>query len=440
MRAYSFRQVGFWFGWALAACLAVAPCAGAPGQSARRAATANETGEPPEGRRPQLRPVISVLTFGPGVHVFAKFGHNALRVRHASGGPDLVYNYGTFSFDSPWLLVEFLRGRLNYWLSVEPFQRTRARYRADDRTIVEQKLDLSDEQALALVRFLEWNARAENKYYAYDYYRDNCSTRVRDALDRVLGGAFRRALGGAAEQTWRDHTLRSVASDRALYVGLDVGLGPGADAPRTVWEAAFLPEVLRRAVSRFVVTAEGSGGRRLVSRERVLYQSTRAPPPERPPERLLEFLVSGLTLALLFVGAGLLGRHGVRFGRILLAMLLCLLAIIGFIGVVLVGLWTLSPHVIAHRNENALACAPWAVALLALSRGVARGAPVALSWSFRLVASAAVASAAGLALKVFPFAAQDNARIIALTLPAWWGAAIALALLRSSSERSPAST
>jgi hypothetical protein len=92
MRAYSFRQLGFWFGWALAACLAVAPCVGSPGEPFVPEAARTRPGRPPQA------PVISVLTFGPGAQVFAKFGHNALRVRHPSGGPDLVYNYGTFSF------------------------------------------------------------------------------------------------------------------------------------------------------------------------------------------------------------------------------------------------------------------------------------------------------------------------------------------------------
>ena len=46
----------------------------------------------------------------------------------------------------------------------------------------------------ALLEYLQWNAQDAHKYYRYDYYRDNCSTRVRDALDRVLRGRWKQAV------------------------------------------------------------------------------------------------------------------------------------------------------------------------------------------------------------------------------------------------------
>src|SRR5215831_13467866 len=61
---------------------------------------------------------VFVMTFGPGDHPFYKFGHNAIWIHDRAAGTDRVYNFGTFKFDSAWLIPEFLRGRLTYWLSV----------------------------------------------------------------------------------------------------------------------------------------------------------------------------------------------------------------------------------------------------------------------------------------------------------------------------------
>src|SRR5688572_24698287 len=78
---------------------------------------------------------ISVLTIGPGDHAFTKFGHIAILVDDAEKDPDLVYNYGTFSFDSPTLVADFLKGRLSYWLSVETLDRMVSGYARARRTV-----------------------------------------------------------------------------------------------------------------------------------------------------------------------------------------------------------------------------------------------------------------------------------------------------------------
>ena len=72
----------------------------------------------PDGR-PRMPLDVHVLTFGPGDHPFLKFGHDALWIHDdREAGTDRVYNFGTFSFDSPRLIFDFLGGRMTYWLSV----------------------------------------------------------------------------------------------------------------------------------------------------------------------------------------------------------------------------------------------------------------------------------------------------------------------------------
>ena len=115
-------------------------------------------------------------------------------------------------------------------------------YRGEDRTIRRQVLALTPTQRGALYDFLAWNAQEQNKYYRYDYYRDNCSTRVRDALDWVLGGSLKTAFAiTEGHHTWRDETARITASDLPVYAGIEIALGRNADAISMPGASRFSP-------------------------------------------------------------------------------------------------------------------------------------------------------------------------------------------------------
>ena len=178
---------------------------------------------------------IALLTFGPGDHPFSKFGHTALLIDDHRAGTKLVYNYGTFAFDSVWLIPKFLMGKYRYWLSVQPLNQTLATYAAENRSVIATPLRLSALQKSDAQAFLQWNARDENKYYVFDYYRDNCATRIRDLLDRATGALHESAEASAA-MTWRQHTMRLTAGRRWVYAGLYITMGPFVDRPITRWD------------------------------------------------------------------------------------------------------------------------------------------------------------------------------------------------------------
>ena len=90
------------------------------------------------------------MTMGPGDHPFFRFGHNAIWIRDTAARTDRVYNFGTFRFDSPRLILDFLGGRLNYWLSVSPLTRVIADYTRENRSVAVQELKLSPEKKAAL--------------------------------------------------------------------------------------------------------------------------------------------------------------------------------------------------------------------------------------------------------------------------------------------------
>jgi hypothetical protein len=362
---------------------------------------------------------VYALTFGPGEHPFLKFGHNAILVQ-PSAGPGWVFNFGTFDFSDPNLITKFLRGRFNYWLSVGGAEPTMDAYRAENRTIVSQELDLSAAQKWKLWQALRENARPENRAYLYDYFFDNCSTRVRDAIDRVTGGRIREAGHAPATQTLRAHALRSVADFLPEYVGLYLGLARATDQPVDRWAETFLPERLTDLLRAVRLQDEG-GERNLVKSEKVIYQSTSPAKPAQPPHWAVYFLAIGLGVG----GAmALLGRLGRRrpIARVLLGGVTSVLGgVFGLLGLVLVGFWALTNHKVAYANANILQFAPWAVLLIGYGIGVMLGWPRATRRAGSLALSAMIFSSLGIVCKVLPGLNQDNWSFVLFCLPIWLG-------------------
>jgi hypothetical protein len=358
------------------------------------------------GRAPAARAddlTISLLTFGPGDHPFTKFGHNGLLVEDRERGTSLVYNYGTFSFNSVALIPKFLLGKYHYWLSVQGLGQTLAVYSAENRSVVSEELLLTPEQKRSIVSFLEWNSREENKYYLFDYYRDNCATRIRDLIDRTTHGTLAQTSTSPADLTWRGHTERLTADDLPVYLGLYVTMGSLIDRPIAQWEEMFLPAKLSEGVER-------AG---LVGRAHVLVAARRTPPRLAPPSWSLPALGIGIVLAgaLVFVAReGARGRRGfgvawrVATGAFGLGF--------GFLGTLFLSLWIFTNHEVAYHNENILQCAPFAFLFAFVKSDVAKR---------RLAAGALACSALGLMLKALPWFSQDNWLVIAFALPLWAG-------------------
>ena len=241
---------------------------------------------------------VSVYTYGPGDAVFERFGHIALALSDAQTGEDIAFNWGMFDFDQPNFLGRFLTGDTRYWMAGYRTLEFNAAYQAQNRTIRRQLLQLTPVQRGALADFLAWNAREENRYYRYDYYNDNCSTRVRDALDWVLGGALAPALDRVdGHHTWRDETARITADNLPVYVGIQVALGRNADRHLTRWQLGFLPEYLADDLA-----ATALGGVKLVARDTVLFTARRDPMPVGAPYRIVPAIVAGVVLVALVVG------------------------------------------------------------------------------------------------------------------------------------------
>jgi hypothetical protein len=367
---------------------------------------------------------VYLMTMGPGREVWERFGHNAIWIHDPTNPPDIAYNYGLFDFHQQNFLLRFIKGQMWYWMDGFPARQYVQTYVRNNRSVWLQELNLSPRARVQLKRYLEWNERPENRFYHYDYYRDNCSTRVRDAIDRVVGGALRAETERLPTgTTYRFHTQRLTANDPLIFTGLLLALGQGVDRPISAWEEMFLPLKLREHVRGVTITGADGRPAPLVRSERTLFQSSAPPPPDRPPRWLARYLMVGVLVgaAVGWLGSVARRERPARVGFGLIAGAWELLAGVG--GTILAGLWAFTDHVMAYRNENLFQLNPISLALLVLLPFALRGGAVGRRGSLLLSALLVGLSGAGLALKLLPGFYQANLQAIALALPIHLGVA-----------------
>ena len=291
---------------------------------------------------------VSLLTMLPGDAVYSVFGHSALRIRDDAAGLDRTYNYGTFSFDQPFFLLRFLRGSLDYRLDTAPFEAVLRHYRSEGRPVIEQTLALDPEAARTLYDLLEVNALPENRDYRYDFFWDNCSTRMVDVVDAALRATGRPAVAlppVERPRTFRELLAPYLAGMPALDAGLNLGLGADGDRAATAREETFLPVELAAQFDRARV-----GDRPLVASRDTLFwvpgAGLPAPAPRWPLWAGWALFALGAALT-----AGRWRRPPTRAGRLADA---ALVGIVGLVGAVLTLLWTATSHDVAGPNWSLL--------------------------------------------------------------------------------------
>jgi len=370
---------------------------------------------------------VYLVTVGPGALLWEKFGHNAILIRDSADDVDLAYNYGLFSFEQENFLSRFLQGRMEYWMRGFDAAPHIQQYIAENRSVWIQELNLSNSQKLELQNFLRWNELPENRFYRYHYFHDNCSTRIRDAIDRVVGGAIGEQTQPVYPgTTLRFHSLRLVSDDVWTYIGLSLGLAQPVDEPLSAWDEMFLPMKLREHINNVVVLDDDGTEAPLVLSEQTLHESSEFVEQATPPRWMLWFLLCGLALGFSVL---LLAHKATRAGwaKLVLSGLTGIwYSVIGIVGIGLAGLWLFTDHDTSYRNENLFWFDPVAILLVVL-------APLLIyrvKWAERparlLAVFVAGASLLGLALKILPGMDQVNGHLIALALPTNLACAAAL--------------
>jgi hypothetical protein len=379
---------------------------------------------------------ISLLTMGAGEHPFTKFGHSALWVHDAATARDEIYNYGTFAFDSPTLFFDSAQGKLPYWLSVQSLGGTLRSYSEAQRSLLVSELELTPSERDALYSALRENERPENRYYRYDFYRDNCATRIRDAIDRVIGGQIHAQAQKPARMSFRSHTLRLVADDAVLYAALDLAVGRGTDSPITFWDEGFLPSRLRDLLLNTHIVRDGRT-LPLVRSEREMLPSSFPEPRAAPPDWIGRYFRVGIALAALFAALGLGAHSGGRLRGALAVAFMALALPLGLVGSALCYLTFISWHFAAANNCNVLLLPPWLLLLVAVGPSMARGRAWAWGLARLLLSATLLCSIAAVAIHALQKNPQQNWQELALSLPLWLGASAAAWLGSASVQARP---
>ena len=309
------------------------------------------------------QPELSLVTVYPGDEIYSAFGHTAFRYVDRDKNIDILYNFGTFDFRDPDFVPKFVQGQLDYFLGVVKFPKELKNYTlGENRTVVEQKLNLNQDEIKLIHAFLTKNALPENRYYKYDFIKDNCSTRIQTVLDGTLGSDIlydQAAIAKIGEKSYRDYIRDHLKKSPWFDFGIQLALGMPLDQKVLPSDSFFLPALVYEIMAGSTL----SDGRKVVSGSETLYTSTAEQtksPIISPPFLLFTLL---LAVELGFIHLGIIRKKG--WARKSLNFYEYTLIVLNFLfGLLIFYLWFISDHTATKGNLNILWCSPLSLIFL----------------------------------------------------------------------------
>jgi hypothetical protein len=287
---------------------------------------------------------ISLLTSSPGKDLYAQFGHSAIRIKDTLSGQDLVFNYGLFDFNTPDFYIKFVRGKLPYQLGIQRFDAFLNVYIEENRQLRSLEINLSEQERLALINFLSVNYLPENREYSYDFFFDNCATRIRDILENKFQANY-PDTSLVKKATFRHFLSEYVGQNSWINVGFYLILGIPSDAIATFRDEMFLPDYLEKHLENAAL------GEKTLAKNKVqvLFQNQ--------PQKNDAQLFSPILIAWLLFFKGLLitlflsSRWINIFDKVYFSLLF-------LAGVLFIFMWLGTDHFVTHQNMNLLWASP----------------------------------------------------------------------------------
>lgn len=291
---------------------------------------------------------VSVITCGSGDVLYSTFGHSAFRIYDPLLGLDKVYNYGAFDFNTPNFYLNFAKGKLTYQLSTSSFSRFLRIYRYENRWVKTQELDLDIKEVQAMFDFLENNAKPENKLYQYDFFYDNCSTKIEEVITTVLKGKVTFSNSHiTTNKTHRDLIDDYTKNQKWGKFGIDLALGSVIDKNATKDEYKFLPDYIYQAFDNATLSTKKS----FVKKSTVILKDKKL---EESSSIFQPIII--LSLLALLILASTYKNYTQKSRSKWLDFTLYFST--GLIGIVVLLLWLATSHTATYKNFNFL----WAFA------------------------------------------------------------------------------
>ncbi len=284
---------------------------------------------------------ISLLTCTPGEELYSIFGHSAIRIIDSNNVTDYIYNYGTFDFDDNGFYLKFIRGKLLYFVSIERTDDFLAFYTSENRGITEQILQLSGDEKIAIQKALKENLKEENKYYKYDFFLDNCTTRLRDVISNNKYPKPLLPVVMPANTTYRKaiHQYLDKGGQKWSELGIDILLGMPTDKIMTASEQQFLPDNL-------MTTIDSCKNISLVKEKVTLYS-----PIKNEEKKDWTTPMNCFSLLLLIIVLLSLSKN-ITIQKLLPYFDFMLFFCVGILGLVLILMWCATDHSMTKNNFN----------------------------------------------------------------------------------------
>lgn len=289
---------------------------------------------------------ISLLTATPGDLLYSTFGHSALRVTDSVSNRDIVYNYGTFNFEAPNFYLKFIRGKLPFYLSTDRFDDFITEYQEDDRGVTEQVLNLTCAEKTKIQMLLEENMMENNRGYKYDFTFDNCTTRLRDLIEKATDSTVQFGQVLQEKATFRDLIYEYLNKNDKQWskLGIDILLGSKMDVATTPYQVMFLPDYLMKTLDSTTINK-----RPLVEEKHSLFKRDYSKNEKNNLEHPFFLFV------FLFVIIAFLSFSKNSFIQKFLASLDGVLFFItGLLGILLIFMWFGTDHIMCRNNYNLL--------------------------------------------------------------------------------------
>lgn len=298
---------------------------------------------------------ISLLTCSPGGEIYSLFGHSAIRVKDPRTGNDVVFNYGIFDFDTPNFTMKFVQGKLLYKLGIEQFPRFQYQYTYENRQVIEQVFNFTQEEKEKVFSYLINNARPENANYKYDFFFDNCANRIGEVLNDALGEALTYEIPEKKYLSFRNqldyYIDGSYPKSPWADFGMDLILGIPADQPADFNGEMFLPDLL----SNNFTFGKLNNSTPLVSSGKIII-------PRKKPASMANWSITPMMLfwSLCGITALLFLIKNNTFTKVFDFILFLLL---GLSGVLFIFMWVATDHEVCHQNLNMLWMNPFHILL-----------------------------------------------------------------------------
>jgi len=295
---------------------------------------------------------VSVVTGGPGSELYSAFGHSAFRVYDPLLKLDKIYNYGTFDFNKPNFYLNFAKGKLTYQLSTTRYGYFLQEFNYENRWVKTQELDLDDVDVQAVYDFLENNAKPENRSYQYDFFYDNCSTKMEEVLKAVLKDKVTFNNNHITSHKSHRDLIADYTADKFKWgkFGIDLALGSVIDKKASAAEYKFLPDYIHLGFNNATINFEGNIKPLVKADIKVLNERVRP-----QPFSVLQPFIVFLVISLFFIWKT---YQNYRSNKRTKWVDFFLYFISGLIGVVVLLLWFATSHTATYKNLNFL----WAFA------------------------------------------------------------------------------